>query len=148
MLALTPLRSRSLAIPAALAMTAIMGIASTAGLYDYQRGLGAVIAARDALEREGVPRPQIDAGYSLNGADLYHFADQAEAQDSLEREQGIPMITSSALDDYTIAAAPITGTEIVRRLDWPGACGSSRRDLYVLRRTNVTSTHGESPPVK
>jgi 4-amino-4-deoxy-L-arabinose transferase-like glycosyltransferase len=146
-LALTPIRSPSVAVPAALAMTAIMGFASAAGLYDYQRGLGAVIAARDALEREGVPRPQIDAGYSLNGADLYHFADQPEVQDSLEREQGIPMITSSALDDYTIAAAPIVGTEIVRRLDWPGACGSGR-DLYVLRRTEVTSTPGESSPVK
>ena len=146
-LALTPIRSQSLAVPAAITMTAIMGIASAAGLYDYQRGLGAVIAARDGLEREGVPRPQIDAGYSLNGADLYHFADQPEVQDSLEREQGIPMITSSTLDDYTIAAAPIAGTEIVRRLDWPGACGNSR-DLYVLRRADFTSTPGNSPPVK
>ncbi len=139
LLALTPLRSRRLAVPAAIAMTAAMGFTSMAGLYDYQRGLAAVIAARDALEREGVPRAKIDAGYSPNGADLYRFADQPEEEDSIERQQGIPMITSSALDDYTIAAAPIAGTEIVRRLDWPGVCGSGRRDLYVLRRTNVTA---------
>jgi len=146
-LALTPIRSQSLAVPAAIAMTVIMGIASAAGLYDYQRGLGAVIAARDALEREGIPRPQIDAGYSLNGADLYHFADQPEVQDSLEREQGIPMITSSALDDYTIAAAPISGTEIVRQLGWPDACGSGRA-LYVLRRADFTPAPGKSSPDK
>ncbi len=147
-LALSPIRSQRLAVPAAICLTAIMGIVSAAGLYDYQRGLGAVIAARDALEGEGVPRPQIDAGYSLNGADLYRFADQAEVEDSFEREQGIPMITSSALDEYTIAAAPIAGTEIVRRLDWPGVCGGGRRALYVLRRTGVTSTPGKSSPVK
>jgi len=146
-LALTPIRSQRRAL-AAIGLTAIMGIASAAGLYDYQRGLGAVIAARDALEREGVPRPQIDAGYSLNGADLYHFADQAQAEESFERERGIPMITSSALDEYTIAAAPIAGTEIVRRLDWPGVCGSARRTLYVLRRRDVTSAPGKSSPAK
>ena len=76
-------------------MTAAMGFTSMAGLYDYQRGLAAVIAARDALEREGVPRTKIDAGYSPNGADLYRFADQPEEEDSIERQQGIPMITSS-----------------------------------------------------
>jgi len=105
-----------------------------------------VIAARDALERAGVTRPEIDAGYSPNGADLYRFADEGE--DSLERESGIPMITSGALDEYTIAAAPIAGTEIMRRFDWPGVCGFGRRDLYVLRRVDRPSTPGQSSPSK
>ena len=137
-LALVPLRSRSAAVAVAIALTAVMGLLSMAGVYDYQRGLAVVIAARDALERAGVARPEIDAGYSSNGADLYRFAaDEGAGEDSFERERGIPMITSSALDEYTIAAAPIAGTEIMRRFDWPGVCGFGHRELYVLRRTDA-----------
>ncbi len=120
-LALVPQRSRSRAMPAAIAMTAVMGYLSLGGVYDYQRGLATVMEARDEIERTGVPRSAIDAGYSLNGAELYQYPDKSE--DTYKLERGIPMITSAALDEYTIAAAPIAGTEIVRTFKWPGPFG-------------------------
>jgi hypothetical protein len=142
LLALVPLPKQRSSVAAAIAMAAVMGFASIAGVYDYQRGLAAVVAERDALERSGVPRPAIDAGYSLNGAELYHFVDRPTGpQDSYLQAQGIPMVTSAALDEYTIAAAPIAGTEIVRRFGWPGLPGFSRRELYVLRRVRASSSY-------
>jgi dolichyl-phosphate-mannose-protein mannosyltransferase len=132
LLALVPLPRGRLSTAAAAAMAAMMGYASLAGVYDYHRGLSAVVAERDALEAAGVPRSAIDAGYSLNGADLYRYVDNGE--ESYSDEQGIPMITSKDLEEYTIAAAPIAGTLIVRRFPWPGPLGFGSRELYVLRR--------------
>jgi hypothetical protein len=48
-------------------------------------------------------------------------------------ELGIPMVTSGALFPYTIAAAPLVGTEEMRRFSWPGPFGFGARPLYVLR---------------
>ena len=48
-------------------------------------------------------------------------------------ELGIPMVTSGALFPYTIAAAPLAGTEVMRRFSWPGPFGFGARPLYVLR---------------
>jgi hypothetical protein len=131
-LGLAPLpRSPRIAI-AGLAMMAMMGVMSLGGTYAYQRGLSAVLAARDTLEREGVPRSSIDAGYSLNGQDLYRYP--KHGIDTMKFESGIPMITSPQISDYTIASGPIEGTRVVRELSWPGPYGLGHRKLFVLKR--------------
>lgn len=117
---------------AAFAMTLAMGLMSLGGTYAYQRGLSAIVQARNSLEAEGVPRAKIDAGYEMNGEDLYRYP--KEGIDTMQFEAGIPMITSAKLDEYTIAAAPIPGLKIIRTLEWPGMFGLGRRDLYVLKR--------------
>jgi hypothetical protein len=116
---------------AALAMTAVMGLMSLGGTYAYQRGLTAVMAARDALEKRGIPRSAIDAGYELNGLELYPFPRETDTNDS-----GVPMITSSKLSEYTIAAGPVPGTETIGTFSWPGPFGLGTREMYVLRRTD------------
>ena len=110
-----------------------MGLISVAGVDDYQRGLEALVAQRDALLRSGVPRGDIDAGYSLNGGDLYY-----ESEEAIEHEEMaplIPMVTSPKLARFTIAGAPVSGTRIIRRMDWPGplSCGGTRQ-MYLLER--------------
>jgi len=40
---------------------------SLGGTYAYQRGMQVILTTRNELEREGVPRSAIDAGYVLNG---------------------------------------------------------------------------------
>ncbi len=72
-LAIAPLPRRRLVIAAGFAMTLAMGLLSLGGTYAYQRGLGVILATRNELEREGVPRAAIDAGYMLNGEDLYRY---------------------------------------------------------------------------
>jgi hypothetical protein len=130
--ALAPLPENPPARLAVLAMTAMMGLMSLGGTYSYQRGLAAVVAARDLLERRGVKRPSIDAGYELNGLDLYRFA-RAGGEDEYEAAH-VPMITSGELDEYTIAAGLIPGTEMVGRISRPGPFGLGTREIYVLRR--------------
>src|SRR5579875_2589839 len=117
---------------ATLAMLAAMGWLAAAGVYDQQRGLDAVMAARDALLAQGVARTEIDAGYPLNGSDLYR--DPAPGrQETFALEAGIPLITSSEPKLYTIAAAPLAGSAILRRFKWPGVFGLGHRTLYVLK---------------
>jgi hypothetical protein len=92
------------------------------------------MAARDTLEKKGIARANIDAGYELNGLDLYRFAQQG--QDTRGDELEIPMITSPKVEDYTIAAKPFAGTEVVGAFSSPGPFGLGARKMYVLRRTH------------
>ena len=122
-------------------MTLAMGLLSLGGTYAYQRGLGVILATRNQLEREGVPRSAIDAGYVLNGEDLYRYPKRGI--ETMKLEGGIPMITSPKMDEYTIASEPIAGTEVVRRLKWPGPFGVGHRYFYLLRKH---LTDGAPPP--
>jgi hypothetical protein len=141
LLALAPLPENLSARVAAFAMTAVMGLMSLGGTYSYQRGLAAVIAARDRLEKSGIERPAIDAGYELNGLDLYRFptpGDETQVEGA-----DVPMITTTKLDAYTIAQRPLPGTEVVGRISRPGPFGLGSREMYVVRR--IDQDKGASP---
>ncbi len=131
-LALAPLPKNLLTQIATLAMTAAMGLLSLGGVYSYQRGLAAVMAARDMLEKSGIKRSAIDAGYELNGLELYRFA--RPGGEPVREEAEIPMITSATVEEYTIAARPFPGTEIVGKISSPGPFGLGSREMYVVRR--------------
>jgi hypothetical protein len=140
LLALAPLPRARGPVVVAAAMTAVMGLLSLGGTYAYQRGAQAVLEARDALLASGVPRAAIDAGYPLNGQDLYRYPQGRP--DTFADERDIPMITSRQLSLYTIAAAPVAGTEVVRRFSWPGPFGLGARPLYVLRLKPLRANQG------
>jgi hypothetical protein len=135
-LALAPLPENVATKVAALAMTTVMGLMSLGGTYAYQRGLAAIVAARDVLEKQGIARANIDAGYELNGLDLYRFAESG--QESESEQIDIPMITSAKLEDYTIAQRPLPGTEVMGAISWPGPFGLGTRQMYVVRRLAET----------
>jgi hypothetical protein len=101
-------------------------------VYAYQRGMGVILATRNELEREGVPRTAIDAGYALNGEDLYRYP--KHGIEKMKLEAGIPMITSQKIFEYTIASEPIAGMEIVKRLEWPGPFGFGHRYFYLVKK--------------
>ena len=134
-LALAPLPRSRLITSAGFAMTLAMGLMSLGGAYAYQRGLTTMLAMRDALEQQGIPRSAIDAGYSLNGQDLYRYPKQGI--ETMKYEAGIPMITSPSVGQYTIASGPIEGTRLVRKFSWPGPFGLGHRDLFLLKRTGA-----------
>jgi hypothetical protein len=117
---------------AALAMTAAMGLMSLGGTYSYHRGLTAVMAARDTLVRRGIKRSAIDAGYELNGLDLYRFA--RPGGESPREVADVPMIMSAKIEEYTIAAGPIRGTETVDTIRLPAMFGLGSQEIYVLHR--------------
>jgi hypothetical protein len=132
MLALAPLPQKFPAQVAAFAMTAAMGLMSLGGTYSYHRGLTAVMAARDMLEKKGIRRAAIDAGYELNGLDLYKFARSGE--DTLPQKLEVPLITTSKGSEYTIAMRPLPETEVIGTILWPGPFGFGSREMYVVRR--------------
>ncbi len=139
MLAMAPLPAMPKARLAALAMTLVMGAVAVVGVYDYQRGMAAVVSARDWLLERGVARRAIDAGYPLNGDDLYRYP--RLGIDTRRMEAGIPMITSARTDAYTIAVEPIVGTKIIRRYRWPGPFGFGTREIYLLKRIRTPRPH-------
>ena len=143
-LALAPLPSMRLVKFAAFAMTFAMGLIALGGTYSYQRGLGVILAARNALEREGVPRAAIDAGYSLNGEDLYRYP--KHGIETMKLEAGIPMITSPKVDEYTIASDAIPGAEIVRRFKAPGPFGLGHRYFYLVRKRRTPARPDPTSP--
>jgi hypothetical protein len=61
----------------------------------------------------------------------------------MQLESGIPMITSEKVGEYTIASEPIAGTEVVRRLKWPGPFGLGHRYLYLVKKRVAA---GGNPP--
>jgi hypothetical protein len=89
-----------------------------------------------------VPRAAIDAGYALNGEDLYRYP--KHGIESMELESGIPMITSEKMGDYTIASEPIAGTEVIKRLKWPGPFGLGHRYFYLVRKPPATTDAGNA----
>jgi hypothetical protein len=142
-LALAPLPRTGLVKGAGFAMILAMGLLSLGGTYSYQRGLGVILAARNGLEREGVPRSAIDAGYSLNGEDLYRYP--KHGIETMKLEAGIPMITSPKVDEYTIASDAIPGSEIVRRLKAPGPFGLGHRYFYLVKKRREPERSGAPP---
>ncbi|MFZ0887469.1 MAG: glycosyltransferase family 39 protein, partial [Candidatus Binataceae bacterium] len=142
LLAISGFAQRPLRAACAIAMAAVLAGVSIGTLCQYQSGLRAVVAAFDELERSGVPRSEIDAGYALNGRDLY----PSGTEDAARQEAGIPMITSHALSRYTIAIAPVPGTEVVRRLPFTGPFGLVPGEIYVLRKLAPIPTRPVSQP--
>jgi len=142
-LALAPLPRSRMVKAAGLAMTLAMGLMSLGGTYAYQRGMAVILATRNQLEREGVPRSAIDAGYALNGEDLYRYP--RHGIETMELEAGIPMITSTKVDEYTIASEPLAGTQLVRRLKWPGPFGLGHRYFYLVKK-QAAAGNGINPP--
>jgi hypothetical protein len=131
-LAIAPLPRRRLVMALGFAMTLAMGLLSLGGTYAYQRGMGVIVATRNELEHEGVPRSSIDAGYVLNGEDLYRYP--KHGIETMQLEGGTPMITSQQVGEYTIASEPIAGMELVRKLKWPGPFGLGHRYFYLVKK--------------
>ena len=142
-LALAPLPRSRMVKAAGLAMTLAMGLLSLGGTYAYQRGMEVILATRNELEREGVPRSAIDAGYALNGEDLYRYP--KHGIESMKLEAGIPMITSDKAAEYTIVSEPIAGMDVVRRLKWPGLFGLGHRYFYLVKQ-RAAAGNGTNPP--
>ena len=132
LLALLPIPKSMRVRVALLVSLGALGLFSLSGVRDYQRGLEAILEEVSKLKRQGVSRTNIDAGYALNGADLYPF----DADPSLDPTlSDVPMVTSISYREFTLAARPLPGTEIIRTISVPVLFGVRTRTLYVLHRT-------------
>jgi Dolichyl-phosphate-mannose-protein mannosyltransferase len=131
LLATAPLPRCAVAIGAAALMTAALAFVSVGGLVSYHRTMQEIVMETDALLRQGIPRKQIDAGYALNGRDLYVYP--AQGIDTARDEPPIPLITSPATLPYVISTSLLPNTIIWRRFSGCGGLGFGRRPLFVLK---------------
>lgn len=120
-----------------------MGFVSVAGLYSYHRGLATIVAARDQLLRDGVPRNKIDAGYPSNAEDLYRYPETGV--DTWQMEAGIPMLTTAELVRYTITTVKLPGTRVTHVYTWPGPFGIGIREMYVLEKGAADASGSVAP---
>jgi hypothetical protein len=140
-LAIAPLPKRAFAIMTASLMTAGLAFVSAGGVLSYHRTMQQIVMETQALLRQGIPRQQIDAGYSLSGRDLYVYPRQG--MDTTGGEPPIPHIIDSPLVPYVVSTSTIPNMEIWRRFSGCGPFGFGRRPLFVLRATNRFSSPGK-----
>jgi hypothetical protein len=141
-LAVSPVPRRPMAVGAAALMTAVLALVSLSGLVSYHCSMQRIVMETDALLHQGIARKQIDAGYSLNGRDLYVYP--AEGIDTARDEPPIPLITSRITLPYIISSSPAPNTVIWRRFSGCGPSGFGQRPLFVLK-SNVRSSFAVGP---
>lgn len=92
--------------------------------------------AAAALAREteatGVPRWDIDAGYALDGWDLYaHPENLAPGSD---RHYQVPFVTSEDPTHYSITNSPLPNSEVMRVVPLERASWQSTHSLYLVHQ--------------
>jgi hypothetical protein len=137
-LALAPLPRGTIAVPIAGVMTAVLALVSLGGLVSYHCTMQKIVRETNSLLREGIPRGQIDAGYSLDGRDLYVYP--AQGIDNARDEPLIPLITAPTTLPYVISASPFRNTVIWRGFSGCGPLGFGSRPLFVLKAATSSSS--------
>jgi len=89
------------------------------------------------LRGKSIPFASIDAGYVLNGWNLYAHPDNLSPGDVPERD--VPLVTSGEKKTYIIAASPIAGYRVLREYSWPIPLTSFKPKIYVLEQLSQMS---------
>jgi len=104
-----------------------------------------ILATRNELEHQGVPRAAIDAGYVLNGEDLYRYP--KHGIETMELEGGIPI--SSVVQQACLAGlaplpkiacgALIAGRDMMLLEHQGGECQGEVVDVKPCRKGTIFS---------
>ena len=84
------------------------------------------------VEASGVPRWDIDAGYALNGWDLY--AHPENLPPGADRRYQVPFVTSDGPTHYSITNSPLPNSDILRIMPLERASWQSTRVLYLVHQ--------------
>ena len=83
-------------------------------------------------EATGVPRWDIDAGYALDGWDLY--AHPENLPPGADRRFSVPYVTSDGPTHYSITNSPLPHSEVLRVVPLERASWQSTRALYLVHQ--------------
>ena len=83
-------------------------------------------------EATGIPRWDIDAGWALNGWDLY--AHPEHLPPGADRRYEVPFVTSDGPTHYNITNSPLPNSEILRVVPLERATWQSTREVYLVRQ--------------
>jgi len=93
------------------------------------------------LRQKNIPIASIDAGYVLNGWNLYAHPENLRA--GADRRRDVPFVTSKEKQPYVIASSPIPGYEILLEYSWQPLFLPTTFSIYALKRTTADAV-GES----
>jgi hypothetical protein len=89
------------------------------------------------LREKSIPFASIDAGYVLNGWNLYAHPENLPPGALPERD--VPLVTSGEKKPYVIAASPIAGYRVIREYGWAIPLTSFKYKVYVLEQLSQRS---------
>jgi Dolichyl-phosphate-mannose-protein mannosyltransferase len=89
------------------------------------------------LREKSIPFASIDAGYVLNGWNLYAHPENLPPGALPDRD--VPLVTSGEKKPYVIAASPIAGYRVIREYGWAIPFTSFKPKVYVLEQLSQMS---------
>lgn len=114
---------------ALLVVWACIGISGTRDMLAFNETAAAL---EREIEASGIPRWDIDAGYALNGWQLY--AHPENLPPGTDRRYAVPLVTSDRPTHYSIANSPLPDSETLRIVPLERATWQSTHALYLVRR--------------
>ena len=117
---------------AASALLAVWAGIAISGTRDMLAFNEAAATLERETEMNGIPRWDIDAGYALNGWQLY--AHPENLPPGADRRYHVPFVTSDRQTRYSIANSPLPDSETLRIVPLERASWQSTHALYLVRR--------------
>lgn len=114
------------------AAAALLLALSLAGTWDNLRLVETTARAFDWVRSQGVAVADVDAGYALNGWNLYVHPENLPAGATPARS--VPFVTSQERKPYAVALGPLDGYRIVRSFSWSPRLLQETSTVYVLQR--------------
>jgi 4-amino-4-deoxy-L-arabinose transferase-like glycosyltransferase len=105
---------------------------SLSGTWDNLQLGRAVQRAFESLQQQGIPMAEIDAGYPLNGWNLYGHPENLPAGAMPHRD--VPRVTVEIEKPYVIAASPLPGYQVLREIRWSPSFWIAADRVYVLKK--------------
>jgi hypothetical protein len=115
---------------------------SLSGTWDNLQLSRAVQRAFESLQRDGIAMAEIDAGYPLNGWNLYGHPENLPPSARADRD--VPRVTAEIEKPYVIAASPLPGYQVLREVRWSPSFWIATDRVYILKRERRLSAAAAS----
>jgi 4-amino-4-deoxy-L-arabinose transferase-like glycosyltransferase len=129
----------------AWSVAALFAAIALVGTRDTLRFNQALRDGSQALVDRGVPRSDIDAGYSWNGWMLYAHPENLPQGPDARRD--VPWVTTMRMTPYVLATTPMPDYLIERKITWDDRWWPRPDRLFVLRRQASGTSPSTGGPV-
>ena len=116
----------------ALTCISILYAVSMLVIWNENQTSRATAEALSWLRNKNISFAQIDAGYVLNGWNLYAHPENLSSGEG--RESDVPLVTSLTKKPYVIAASHIAGYRVIREYSWAVPLTAHKYKIYVLEQ--------------
>ena len=107
-------------------------VVALTGTWDNLQASRAVDRALSSLRQQDIPMEQIDAGYALNGWNLYVHPENLPTGVTPNRD--VASVTTEIEKPYVIAVFPLPGYRTVRVVSWSPSFWAATNKIYILEK--------------